>query len=318
MLRNTKWASEPGRFTPASHRIHDRLDPDTDLPDHDLRAAVCRRVPEQGLFLLALRQPDGQGAGTQARRPRRRCRLRLFRHRHERDPGVMLAFLSAGEHAIISDVAYGGTYRLCTKILTRFGIEFTFADGSNADAVAAAVRDNTKLILTETPANPTMKCSDIAAISKIATEGRRGARGRQHLSDALLPAAARTRCRHFDPQHDQVHGRPQRDRRRRGDQQVGRACRRRALHPEQHRHDHVAAGCLADAAGLQDPVGSHGRAVRERDGDRNFLEAHPKVEQVCTRASSPSRSTSCRSARRPVTARCSGSRSRAASRPARS
>ena len=81
---------------------------------------------------------------------------------------VMLAFLNSGAHAVISDVAYGGTYRLCTKILTKFGIEFTFADGSNPDDVAAAVRDNTQLILTETPANPTMKCSDIAAISEIA------------------------------------------------------------------------------------------------------------------------------------------------------
>lgn len=82
--------------------------------------------------------------------------------------GVLLAFLSAGDHAIISDVAYGGTYRLCTQVLTRFGIEFTFADGSNPKAVAAAVRENTRLFITETPANPTMKCSDIAAISEIA------------------------------------------------------------------------------------------------------------------------------------------------------
>lgn len=81
---------------------------------------------------------------------------------------VMLAFLSAGSHAVISDVAYGGTYRLCTKILTKFGVEFTFADGSKPESVAAAVRKNTKLILTETPANPTMKCTDIAAVSKIA------------------------------------------------------------------------------------------------------------------------------------------------------
>ena len=81
---------------------------------------------------------------------------------------VMLAFLSAGSHAVISDVAYGGTYRLCTKILTRFGVEFTFADGSKPESVAAAVQKNTKLILTETPANPTMKCTDIAAVSKIA------------------------------------------------------------------------------------------------------------------------------------------------------
>ena len=82
--------------------------------------------------------------------------------------GVMLAFLNAGDHAIVSDVAYGGTYRLCTKVLSRFGVEFTFADGSNPDEVAAAVRGNTRLFLTETPANPTMKCSDIAAISEIA------------------------------------------------------------------------------------------------------------------------------------------------------
>ena len=81
---------------------------------------------------------------------------------------TMMAFLEAGKHAIVSDVAYGGTYRLSTKILSRFGIDYTFADTSNADDVAASVRDNTALILTETPANPTMKCSDIAAISEIA------------------------------------------------------------------------------------------------------------------------------------------------------
>jgi cystathionine beta-lyase/cystathionine gamma-synthase len=81
---------------------------------------------------------------------------------------TMLAFLEAGKHAIVSDVAYGGTYRLSTKVLSRFGIDYTFADTSNADDVAAAVRENTALILTETPANPTMKCSDIAAISSIA------------------------------------------------------------------------------------------------------------------------------------------------------
>lgn len=83
---------------------------------------------------------------------------------------TMLAFLDAGAHAVVSDVAYGGTYRLATKVLSRFGVEYTFADTSSADEVANAVRDNTRLILTETPANPTMKCSDIAAISKIAKD----------------------------------------------------------------------------------------------------------------------------------------------------
>jgi cystathionine gamma-lyase len=83
---------------------------------------------------------------------------------------VLQATLSAGDHAIVSDVAYGGTYRLCTKIYSRFGVQFTFVDTASPDAVREAVRDNTKLIFTETPANPTLKLSDIAAISAIAKQ----------------------------------------------------------------------------------------------------------------------------------------------------
>lgn len=83
---------------------------------------------------------------------------------------VMLALLSAGDHAIISDVAYGGTYRLCTQVLSRFGVSFSFVDTANPGAVREAVRENTRLIFTETPANPTLKLSDIAAISAIAKE----------------------------------------------------------------------------------------------------------------------------------------------------
>jgi len=81
---------------------------------------------------------------------------------------VFLAFLNAGDHAVVSDVAYGGTYRLATKVYTRFGVDFTFADTSDPTAVAAAVGDTTRLILTETPANPTLKLTDIAAVSEIA------------------------------------------------------------------------------------------------------------------------------------------------------
>ena len=81
---------------------------------------------------------------------------------------VFMAFLNAGDHCIVSDVAYGGTYRLATKIYTRFGVEFTFADTSDPGAVAAAIRSNTRLILTETPANPTLKYTDLAAVSEVA------------------------------------------------------------------------------------------------------------------------------------------------------
>jgi cystathionine beta-lyase/cystathionine gamma-synthase len=83
---------------------------------------------------------------------------------------VVQATLNAGDHAIISDVAYGGTYRLCTTIYQRFGVEFSFVNTADAGAVRAAVKRNTKLILTETPANPTLKLTDIRAISDIARE----------------------------------------------------------------------------------------------------------------------------------------------------
>ncbi|MCY3730207.1 MAG: PLP-dependent aspartate aminotransferase family protein, partial [Rhodospirillaceae bacterium] len=81
---------------------------------------------------------------------------------------VLQACVSGGDHVIVSDVAYGGTYRLCTKVYQRYGVEFTFADTADPDAVRAAVRDNTRLILAETPANPTLKLTDIRAMSDIA------------------------------------------------------------------------------------------------------------------------------------------------------
>ena len=91
---------------------------------------------------------------------------------------VFMTFLDAGAHAVISDVAYGGTYRLATQVYTRFGVEFTFADTSDPKAVKKAILDNTQLILTETPANPTLKLTDIRAISDIA-----GAAGIPHAVD---------------------------------------------------------------------------------------------------------------------------------------
>ena len=81
---------------------------------------------------------------------------------------VLLTLLNAGDHAVVSDVAYGGTYRICTKIFSRFGVDFTFADTSKPEDVKKSLRANTRLVLTETPANPTLKLTDIAAISEIA------------------------------------------------------------------------------------------------------------------------------------------------------
>ncbi len=81
---------------------------------------------------------------------------------------VLTAFLNAGDHAVLSDVIYGGTYRLCNQIFARFGVEFSFVDTSDADNVRRSLRPNTKLIVTETPGNPTLKLTDIRAVSDIA------------------------------------------------------------------------------------------------------------------------------------------------------
>ncbi|MCY3817388.1 MAG: PLP-dependent aspartate aminotransferase family protein [Gammaproteobacteria bacterium] len=81
---------------------------------------------------------------------------------------VLHAFLNAGDHALVSQVAYGGTYRVCTQVFARFGARFTFVDTSDLAAVEAAIRPETRLLLTETPANPTLALSDIAALSEIA------------------------------------------------------------------------------------------------------------------------------------------------------
>ncbi len=80
---------------------------------------------------------------------------------------VLQATLNAGDHAVVSDVAYGGTYRLCTKIYRRFGVEFSFVNTASPEAVEMAIKDNTRLVLTETPANPTLKLTDIEAVSAI-------------------------------------------------------------------------------------------------------------------------------------------------------
>ena len=81
---------------------------------------------------------------------------------------LFLAILKSGDHVVVSDVVYGGTVRLFQQILTNFGIEASFVNTADPSTVAAAIRANTRLIFIETPANPTLKLTDIAAIAKVA------------------------------------------------------------------------------------------------------------------------------------------------------
>ena len=83
---------------------------------------------------------------------------------------LFLAILKTGDHVVVSDVVYGGTVRLLQQVLSTFGVEASFVDTSDPAAVEQAIQPNTQLVFIETPANPTLKLTDIAAIARIAHE----------------------------------------------------------------------------------------------------------------------------------------------------
>lgn len=82
---------------------------------------------------------------------------------------VMMLF-SKGDHIVLTDDVYGGTYRVITKVLNRFGISATFVDSSDIKKVDEAIKENTKAIFLESPTNPLLKITDIEAVTKLAKE----------------------------------------------------------------------------------------------------------------------------------------------------
>jgi cystathionine gamma-synthase/cystathionine gamma-lyase len=82
---------------------------------------------------------------------------------------AVMNLLSAGDHVVVTDDLYGGTYRLFSRVLSRYGLEFTYVDMADLDAVRAAIRPNTKMFWLETPTNPLLKLIDIRAICSLRT-----------------------------------------------------------------------------------------------------------------------------------------------------
>ncbi|UOE92365.1 cystathionine beta-lyase [Alkalihalobacillus sp. LMS39] len=76
--------------------------------------------------------------------------------------------LSKGDHVVLTNDVYGGTFRLVTKVLTRLGIDHTFVDMTNLDDVEKSIQANTRLLYMETPSNPTLKITDIRGVVAIA------------------------------------------------------------------------------------------------------------------------------------------------------
>ena len=81
---------------------------------------------------------------------------------------ALFTWLNPGDHLILMDDLYGGTYRIATTIFGKYGIEYDFVDMSDIEAVKAKIKPNTKMLFIETPSNPLMKVADIAALSELA------------------------------------------------------------------------------------------------------------------------------------------------------
>jgi cystathionine gamma-synthase/methionine-gamma-lyase len=102
--------------------------------------------------------------------------------------GLLLGTLRAGDHLVLSDVCYAGLAELARNTLPGFGIEVTTVDFSDLESVAAAVRKNTRLLWAETPANPILRLTDIAAAANIAH-----AAGAEFVVDSTMATPVATR-----------------------------------------------------------------------------------------------------------------------------
>lgn len=79
-----------------------------------------------------------------------------------------LRLVKAGDHVIVSDNTYGGTFRLFSRVLSDYGIEFTYVDTTEPHNVETAIKPNTKMVFLETPTNPVMSVTDLKTVSDLA------------------------------------------------------------------------------------------------------------------------------------------------------
>jgi cystathionine beta-lyase/cystathionine gamma-synthase len=94
---------------------------------------------------------------------------------------VISGVMKTGDHCVISDCSYGGTNRSCREFFTPLGMEFTFVDFTDVAKIKAAIKPNTKLIFSESPANPVLTLVDLEEVSKLAKEI-----GAVHVCDATF------------------------------------------------------------------------------------------------------------------------------------
>ncbi|MCU0255295.1 MAG: cystathionine gamma-synthase [Vicinamibacterales bacterium] len=80
---------------------------------------------------------------------------------------AVASLLQAGDHVVVTDNTYGGTYRLFERVLRRCGLDFAYADTGRVDEVRRAISPRTRMVFVETPTNPVMRLTDLAAVAEV-------------------------------------------------------------------------------------------------------------------------------------------------------
>ncbi len=82
--------------------------------------------------------------------------------------GAVMTLLQSGDHVVVTDNTYGGTYRLFERVLRKYQLDFSYVDTSDVEAIRAAITPKTKLLFLETPTNPVLRLTDLAAACEVA------------------------------------------------------------------------------------------------------------------------------------------------------
>src|SRR5208337_3802748 len=119
-----------------------------------------------------VQQGIGEHKGYEYSRVSNPTRTRLEENLAALESGVaaihaIVSMLKSGDHVVCGNDLYGGTPRLFNQVMADFGLEFSYIDTSDAEKVERAIRKNTRMVFVETPTNPLMRLSDLAAISQI-------------------------------------------------------------------------------------------------------------------------------------------------------
>jgi cystathionine beta-lyase/cystathionine gamma-synthase len=187
------WKREAGSGKPEAGSSSDKVK-DVKLPDSARFSTICIHAgqepdPSTGAIITPIYQTStyvqeevGRHKGFEYARTQNPTRLALEKNLAAIEGGkaayafasgmaaidAITTMLEAGDHVVVTDNTYGGTYRLFERVLRRYQLAFTYVDTSRLDLVEQAFRPETKMLFIETPTNPVMRLTDLAAASALA------------------------------------------------------------------------------------------------------------------------------------------------------